>query len=65
MNDEHTRYLEGLKARHAAYLARVQGRRGLLKKRVLEALRRRYAAQERETEAILTEIEAREAGSPS
>lgn len=65
MNDEHSRYLEGLRARNAASLSPLERCGGILTKRGLTALRQRYAAQERETEAILAEIEAREARSPS
>ncbi len=65
MNDEHTRYLEALRARHAADLEHLGKRRGRLARRFIAALRARYAAQEKETEGILAEVEAREPGSPS
>lgn len=60
MNDQHTRYLEAMKARHAAELEPL--RRSLAGRRpgLLRAIRKRQAATERETAKIFSAIDRRE-----
>ncbi len=60
MNDQHTQYLEDMKARHAAELKSL--RRTLAGRRpgFLRAIRKVQAATERETAKIFSAIDRRE-----